>query len=72
MVMKVKELLVSEYGYFRLGFILFIYFYLVVELVLVKVLKDSGVIVIVYEIVVVNYILFLLMFMSEVVGCMVV
>lgn len=71
MVMKVKELILEEYGYFCEGFILFIYLYLVVEEVLMKVLIDKKVIGIVYEIVqFLNKSLFLLILMSEVVGRM--
>ena len=41
MVMKVKEPLESEYGYFE-GLILFTYLHLAAEPALAKALKDSG------------------------------
>lgn len=72
MVMKVKELLLEEYVYFCEGFVLFMYFYLVVEFKLIQVLKDKGVMVIVYEMVSDGWILLFLMLMLEVVGRMVV
>ncbi|MGE1195545.1 alanine dehydrogenase [Priestia megaterium] len=70
MVMKVKEPLASEYGYFRPGLILFTYLHLAAEPALAKALKDSGVTAIAYETVTVNRTLPLLTPMSEVAGRM--
>ncbi|MFC0561219.1 alanine dehydrogenase [Halalkalibacter alkalisediminis] len=70
MVMKVKEPLSSEYGYFRSGLILFTYLHLAAEPELAKALVDSGVIAIAYETVEVNRTLPLLTPMSEVAGRM--
>ncbi|MFS2171965.1 alanine dehydrogenase [Priestia megaterium] len=70
MVMKVKEPLTSEYGYFRPGLILFTYLHLAAEPALAKALKDSGVTAIAYETVAVNRTLPLLTPMSEVAGRM--
>ncbi|WP_456364616.1 alanine dehydrogenase [Priestia aryabhattai] len=69
-VMKVKEPLASEYGYFRPGLILFTYLHLAAEPALAKALKDSGVTAIAYETVAVNRTLPLLTPMSEVAGRM--
>ncbi|MCI3922989.1 alanine dehydrogenase [Paenibacillus sp. TRM 82003] len=49
MVMKVKEPLPEEYGFFRRGLILFAYLHLAPEPVLTKALVDSGVIAVAYE-----------------------
>ncbi|MDQ0190605.1 alanine dehydrogenase [Alicyclobacillus cycloheptanicus] len=49
MVMKVKEPLPSEYGYFRSDLILFTYLHLAPEPELTKALMDSGVTAIAYE-----------------------
>ncbi|GIN84912.1 alanine dehydrogenase [Heyndrickxia sporothermodurans] len=70
MIMKVKEPLPSEYGYFRKGLILFTYLHLAAEPELTKALVDSGVIAIAYETVTVNRTLPLLSPMSEVAGRM--
>ncbi len=70
MVMKVKEPLSSEYGYFREGLILFTYLHLAAEPELAQALIDSGVIAIAYETVEVNRTLPLLTPMSEVAGRM--
>ncbi|WP_161514971.1 alanine dehydrogenase [Priestia megaterium] len=70
MVMKVKEPLASEYGYFKPGLILFTYLHLAAEPALAKALKDSGVTAIAYETVAVNRTLPLLTPMSEVAGRM--
>ncbi|MCM3127821.1 alanine dehydrogenase [Paenibacillus provencensis] len=70
MVMKVKEPLSSEYGYFRKGLILFTYLHLAAEPELTKALVDSGVIAIAYETITVNGALPLLTPMSEVAGRM--
>ncbi|WP_173918155.1 alanine dehydrogenase [Halobacillus sp. Marseille-Q1614] len=70
MVMKVKEPLSSEYGYFREGLILFTYLHLAAEPALTKALVDSGVTAIAYETVEVNRTLPLLTPMSEVAGRM--
>jgi alanine dehydrogenase len=43
MVMKVKEPISSEYGYFRKGLVLFTYLHLAAEPELAKALVDSGV-----------------------------
>lgn len=70
MIMKVKEPLPSEYGYFRKGLILFTYLHLAAEPELTKALVDSEVIAIAYETVTVNRTLPLLSPMSEVAGRM--
>ncbi|MEC5188204.1 alanine dehydrogenase [Geobacillus thermodenitrificans] len=70
MVMKVKEPLPSEYGYFRPGLILFTYLHLAAEPELTRALKESGVIAIAYETVQVGRTLPLLTPMSEVAGRM--
>jgi alanine dehydrogenase len=70
MIMKVKEPLQSEYGYFRPGLILFTYLHLAAEPSLAQALKDSGVTAIAYETVTVNRTLPLLTPMSEVAGRM--
>ncbi|MDF1508514.1 alanine dehydrogenase [Robertmurraya sp. DFI.2.37] len=70
MVMKVKEPLPSEYGYFRQGLILFTYLHLAAEPELAKALVDNGVTAIAYETVEVNRTLPLLTPMSEVAGRM--
>ncbi|WP_413377495.1 alanine dehydrogenase [Alkalihalobacillus sp. 1P02AB] len=70
MIMKVKEPLSSEYGYFRKGLILFTYLHLAAEPELAKALVESGVIAIAYETVEVNRTLPLLTPMSEVAGRM--
>ncbi|MDR4945112.1 alanine dehydrogenase [Neobacillus cucumis] len=70
MIMKVKEPLSSEYGYFREGLILFTYLHLAAEPALAQALKDKGVIAIAYETVEVNRTLPLLTPMSEVAGRM--
>ncbi|MBL5873446.1 alanine dehydrogenase [Bacillus sporothermodurans] len=70
MIMKVKEPLASEYGYFRKGLILFTYLHLAAEPELTKALVDSEVIAIAYETVTVNRTLPLLSPMSEVTGRM--
>ncbi|NUK30008.1 alanine dehydrogenase [Parageobacillus sp. VR-IP] len=70
MVMKVKEPLPSEYGYFRPGLILFTYLHLAAEPELTRALKEKGVIAIAYETVQVGRTLPLLTPMSEVAGRM--
>ncbi|MBM7648609.1 alanine dehydrogenase [Bacillus ectoiniformans] len=70
MVMKVKEPIESEYGYFRPGLILFTYLHLAAEPALAKALKENGVTAIAYETVSVNRTLPLLTPMSEVAGRM--
>jgi alanine dehydrogenase len=70
MIMKVKEPLPSEYGYFHEGLILFTYLHLAAEPDLAQALMDSGVIAIAYETVAVNHTLPLLTPMSEVAGRM--
>ncbi|WP_232696702.1 alanine dehydrogenase [Brevibacillus daliensis] len=71
MVMKVKEPLSSEYGYFREGQILFTYLHLAPEPELTKALVDKKVIAIAYETIQMpNGSLPLLMPMSEVAGRM--
>lgn len=70
MVMKVKEPLPSEYGYFRPGLILFTYLHLAADPELTRALKESGVIAIAYETVQVGRTLPLLTPMSEVAGRM--
>lgn len=70
MIMKVKEPLPSEYGYFRKGLILFTYLHLAAEPALALALKEKGVLAIAYETVSVNRTLPLLTPMSEVAGRM--
>ncbi|KKI89988.1 alanine dehydrogenase [Bacillus sp. SA1-12] len=70
MIMKVKEPLPSEYGYFRKGLVLFTYLHLAAEPALAKHLKNKGVTAIAYETVTVNKTLPLLTPMSEVAGRM--
>ncbi|QHZ44980.1 alanine dehydrogenase [Bacillus sp. NSP9.1] len=70
MIMKVKEPISSEYGYFRKGLILFTYLHLAAEPQLAKALVESGVTAIAYETVQVNGTLPLLTPMSEVAGRM--
>ncbi len=71
MVMKVKEPVSSEYGYFREGLILFTYLHLASEVELTKALLDNKVIGIAYETVQLpNRSLPLLAPMSEVAGRM--
>ncbi|WP_408008556.1 alanine dehydrogenase [Pseudalkalibacillus sp. A8] len=70
MIMKVKEPLASEYGYFRKGLILFTYLHLAAEPSLAQALKESGVLAIAYETVVAGRTLPLLTPMSEVAGRM--
>lgn len=71
MIMKVKEPLSSEYGYFREGLILFTYLHLAPEPELTKALMDKGVVAIAYETVQLeNRSLPLLTPMSEVAGRM--
>ncbi|MBX0357609.1 alanine dehydrogenase [Halobacillus sp. Nhm2S1] len=70
MVMKVKEPLPSEYGYFRKGLILFTYLHLAAEPELTKALVENEVTAIAYETVAVDNKLPLLTPMSEVAGRM--
>jgi alanine dehydrogenase len=70
MVMKVKEPLPSEYGFFREGLILFTYLHLAAEPELARALTESGVTAIAYETVELNRTLPLLTPMSEVAGRM--
>lgn len=70
MILKVKEPLESEYGYFRDGLILFTYLHLAAEPKLAKALAESRVTAIAYETVEVNRTLPLLTPMSEVAGRM--
>lgn len=70
MVLKVKEPLPSEYGYFREGLILFTYLHLAAEPKLAAALIEHKVIGIAYETVEVNRTLPLLTPMSEVAGRM--
>ncbi|AYC29845.1 alanine dehydrogenase [Paenisporosarcina cavernae] len=71
MVMKVKEPIASEYGYFREGLILFTYLHLAPEAALTKALLDNKVVGIAYETVqLANNSLPLLTPMSEVAGRM--
>ncbi|GAB2695186.1 alanine dehydrogenase [Paenibacillus thermoaerophilus] len=70
MIMKVKEPLSSEYGYFRDGLILFTYLHLAAEPELTRALMEKGVTAIAYETVEVNRTLPLLTPMSEVAGRM--
>ncbi|MEQ7054039.1 alanine dehydrogenase [Paenibacillaceae sp. P-4] len=70
MIMKVKEPLSSEYGYFRPGLILFTYLHLAAEPELARALIEHKVTAIAYETVAVNRTLPLLTPMSEVAGRM--
>lgn len=70
MIMKVKEPLAAEYGYFRKGLILFTYLHLAAEPALTKALVEKEVTAIAYETVSVNNTLPLLSPMSEVAGRM--
>ena len=70
MVMKVKEPLPSEYGYFRKGLVLFTYLHLAAEPELTKALVENEVTAIAYETVAVDQKLPLLTPMSEVAGRM--
>lgn len=70
MIMKVKEPITSEYGYFREGLILFTYLHLAADPELAEALTKSGVVSIAYETVEVNRTLPLLTPMSEVAGRM--
>jgi alanine dehydrogenase len=70
MLMKVKEPLSSEYGYFREGLVLFTYLHLAAEPNLARALIEKGVISIAYETVEMNHTLPLLTPMSEVAGRM--
>ncbi|MEH7009699.1 alanine dehydrogenase [Neobacillus niacini] len=70
MIMKVKEPLSSEYGYFREGLILFTYLHLAAEPALAQALIEKGVLAIAYETVSMNRTLPLLTPMSEVAGRM--
>jgi alanine dehydrogenase len=70
LVMKVKEPMPSEYGYFRKDLILFMYLHLAAEPELTQALMESKVIAIAYETVEVNRTLPLLTPMSEVAGRM--
>ncbi|MFB5674165.1 alanine dehydrogenase [Paenibacillus terreus] len=70
MIMKVKEPLESEYGYFRPGLVLFTYLHLAAEPSLAKALTASGVTAIAYETITVGGALPLLTPMSEVAGRM--
>ncbi|MGD7047777.1 alanine dehydrogenase [Rossellomorea marisflavi] len=70
MVMKVKEPLPEEYGFFREGLILFTYLHLAPEPALTKALIENKVVGIAYETVEVNRSLPLLTPMSEVAGRM--
>ncbi|AZB44255.1 alanine dehydrogenase [Bacillus sp. FJAT-42376] len=70
MIMKVKEPLKAEYGYFREELVLFTYLHLAAEPDLALALKESGVISIAYETVSAGRTLPLLTPMSEVAGRM--
>lgn len=70
MVMKVKEPLSSEYGFFRKELILFTYLHLAAEPELALALTEKGVTAIAYETVELNHTLPLLTPMSEVAGRM--
>lgn len=70
MIMKVKEPLASEYGYFREGLVLFTYLHLAAEPALAKALTDYKVTAIAYETVAVGRTLPLLVPMSEIAGRM--
>ncbi|MFB9165428.1 alanine dehydrogenase [Arthrobacter psychrochitiniphilus] len=67
-VVKVKEPVSSEYGYFRKGLVLFTYLHLAAEPELTRALMDSGVTAIAYETVQVGRFLPLLAPMSAVAG----
>ncbi|MGG0816096.1 alanine dehydrogenase [Paenibacillus alvei] len=70
MIMKVKEPLSSEYGYFRPGLILFTYLHLAAEPELARALIEHKVTALAYETVEINRTLPLLTPMSEVAGRM--
>lgn len=70
MIMKVKEPLSSEYGYFRPGLVLFTYLHLAAEPSLTQALVDNGVTAIAYETITAGGTLPLLTPMSEVAGRM--
>lgn len=70
MILKVKEPLPHEYGYFREGLILFTYLHLANEPELTKALVENEVTAIAYETITVNNTLPLLTPMSEVAGRM--
>lgn len=70
MIMKVKEPLKSEYGYFREGLVLFTYLHLAAEAELTEALVTKGVTAIAYETIVADNTLPLLTPMSEVAGRM--
>ncbi|UHA72692.1 alanine dehydrogenase [Paenibacillus sp. 481] len=70
MIIKVKEPIAAEYGYFREGLILFTYLHLAAEPELARALTENGVTAIAYETVEVNRTLPLLTPMSEVAGRM--
>ncbi|WP_409344854.1 alanine dehydrogenase [Paenibacillus sp. MBLB4367] len=70
MVMKVKEPMASEYGYFREGLVLFTYLHLAAEPALAKALTEKKVTAIAYETVAVGKTLPLLVPMSEIAGRM--
>ncbi|MDR1693624.1 MAG: alanine dehydrogenase [Lactobacillaceae bacterium] len=70
MIIKVKEPIASEYGFFRKDLILFTYLHLASEPELTKALKDAGVTSIAYETVQIGRTLPLLTPMSEVAGRM--
>jgi len=70
MILKVKEPLPSEYGYFRKGLILFTYLHLANEPELTQALVENEVTAIAYETITVNNSLPLLTPMSEVAGRM--
>ena len=73
MIIKVKELQFEECVMLCSGQVLFIYLYLVVDMVQIEVLICSGATCIVYEMVIVlDGSLSLLILISEVVGCMLV
>lgn len=70
MVMKVKEPIFSEYGFFRPGLILFTYLHLAADKPLTEALLSSGVSTVAYETIQVGNTLPLLTPMSEVAGRM--
>lgn len=70
MIMKVKEPIASEFGYFRQGLLLFAYLHLAAEPELAQALTEAGVTAIAYETVEANRTLPLLTPMSEVAGRM--
>ncbi|MBE0334903.1 alanine dehydrogenase [Paenibacillus sp. 23TSA30-6] len=70
LIIKVKEPLSAEYGYFRQGLILFTYLHLAAEPALARALMDNGVTAISYETIDVGGSLPLLTPMSEVAGRM--